>query len=350
MIVASLATSAVGLSPIVGALIAGILIAETEYHGEVEAITAPFRGLGARHLPDHRRDERRPPLRLANWPRPAAGGGRRAAASRRWSPALLLRLMGARPAVAVETGVLMASPSETTLIVLAAATAAQLIAADTAAFWQIVTAIGLTVTPLLAKLGRLAARRVERRQTRSDLAALEQRRAGAVIIGFGRVGRLVAEMLTRHGKPYVAIDCDVDAVAAARAEGYHVLFGDVARPELLDRLGSARPAALILTMDNPVLVGRLTRELRACLPRPADHRPRARHRACGGALQGRRDRRGARDARSVAAAVRGGAGRPRRGDGPGDRLDPREARRAARRRSRRSGELEQKPRARAAAG
>ena len=46
VIVASLATAAVGLSPIVGALIAGMLIAETEYHGEVEAMTAPFRGLG----------------------------------------------------------------------------------------------------------------------------------------------------------------------------------------------------------------------------------------------------------------------------------------------------------------
>ena len=46
VIAASLATAAVGLSPIVGALIAGILIAETEYHGEVEVMTAPFQGLG----------------------------------------------------------------------------------------------------------------------------------------------------------------------------------------------------------------------------------------------------------------------------------------------------------------
>jgi CPA2 family monovalent cation:H+ antiporter-2 len=45
VIVASLATAGVGLSPIVGALIAGLLIAETEYHTEVEGITAPFKGL-----------------------------------------------------------------------------------------------------------------------------------------------------------------------------------------------------------------------------------------------------------------------------------------------------------------
>ena len=45
VIAASLATAAVGLSPIVGAIIAGVLIAETDYHDEVEVITAPFRGL-----------------------------------------------------------------------------------------------------------------------------------------------------------------------------------------------------------------------------------------------------------------------------------------------------------------
>ncbi|MFW1012953.1 cation:proton antiporter, partial [Vibrio parahaemolyticus] len=45
VIVSSLATGAVGLSPIMGALLAGLLIAETAYHGEVEAITKPFKGL-----------------------------------------------------------------------------------------------------------------------------------------------------------------------------------------------------------------------------------------------------------------------------------------------------------------
>ena len=45
VIVASLATTAAGLSPLMGALLAGILIAETDYHSEVEVITAPFRGL-----------------------------------------------------------------------------------------------------------------------------------------------------------------------------------------------------------------------------------------------------------------------------------------------------------------
>ena len=107
--------------------------------------------------------------------------------------ALLLRLGGKRRAVAAEASLLMASPSETTLIVLGAAAAAGLIDADTAAFWQIVTAMGLTLTPLLARLGRDAARRIERRGEAGGAGLAPTREEPrAVVIGFGRVGRLVA--------------------------------------------------------------------------------------------------------------------------------------------------------------
>ena len=110
VIVASLATAAAGLSPIVGALIAGLLIAETEYHGEVEAITAPFKGLAlgvflitVGMCIDLARDRRQ--LAAA-----AARGDRRAGCSRRWSPACCCGSCGARRAVAAEAGILMASP------------------------------------------------------------------------------------------------------------------------------------------------------------------------------------------------------------------------------------------------
>jgi CPA2 family monovalent cation:H+ antiporter-2 len=179
----------------------------------------------------------------------------------------LLKLAGARPAVAAETGVLMASPSETTLIVLGTAAAAQLISAETAAFWEIITAIGLTVTPLLAKLGQVAARRVELRgaEALSEVPA-EGDPADALIIGFGRVGRLVAEMLSAHGRRYVAVESDIDAVLACRRQGYAVRFGDISRPGLIDKLGLDRIGALVLTMDDPVLVRRLTRRVRALYP------------------------------------------------------------------------------------
>jgi CPA2 family monovalent cation:H+ antiporter-2 len=267
VIVASLVTSAIGFSAVLGALIAGIVIAETEYRGEVEVITAPFRGLGLGIFLITVGMSVDVSALIAQWPAVMAALAA-VLVLKAFVTAVLLRLGGARLAVAAETGVLMASPSETTLIVIGSATAAQLLSRETAAFWQIVTAIGLTVTPLLAKLGRAAGSRFAGRAMASQLDdSLDAAAVGQVaILGFGRVGQMVADMLSMHRKDYVAIDSDVDGVAAAREEGYDVLFGDVARPELIDRLRARQPSAIILTMDNPVLINRIAKRLRRAFP------------------------------------------------------------------------------------
>lgn len=266
VIVASLATSAAGLSPIVGALIAGLLIAETEYHGEVEAITAPFKGLalgvflitvGMRLDLD---------FIVHNWA-PLLGASLLVMLVKAAVTTGLLRLSGARAGTAAEAGVLMASPSETTLIVLGVAGAAGLISPSTAAFWTTVTAIGLTATPLLAKAGSAVAQFIERsKMEEASDPALEQVQNGTVIIGFGRVGRTVADMLRRHNLPYIGVDADIDNVNAARRGGYNVLFGDVTRSELVDKLNLGHAKALVLTMDDPVLTVRLAKRVRGWVP------------------------------------------------------------------------------------
>jgi K+:H+ antiporter len=265
-IAASLATAAAGLSPIVGALVAGVLIAETEYQGEVEAMTAPFRGLGLGVFLITVGMSLDLGFILSGWPEllMALVG---VMLVKTVVTALLLRLDGKRQAVAAEASLLMASPSETTLIVLGAASAAGLIGAGTAAFWQIVTAMGLTLTPLLARVGRDAARRIERRgDAGGEGLAPTREEPRAVVIGFGRVGRLVSEMLALHDRPYVAVDSDIDAVKGARAEGFPLIFGDASRPEFVDRLGLGHASALILTMDDPVQVVRMVKRVRAWCP------------------------------------------------------------------------------------
>jgi len=121
---------------------------------------------------------------------------------------------------------------------------------------------------LLAKLGRAAGSRFAGRAMVGQMDSLLGTAAPGqvVIFGFGRVGRMVADMLDVHAKDYLAIDSDVDSVAASRKEGYDVLFGDVARPELIERLRERQPSAFILTMDNPVLVNRLAKQLRRTFP------------------------------------------------------------------------------------
>jgi len=265
VMVSSLVTAAAGLSPIVGALVAGLLIAETDYHGEVESMTEPFKGLA-----------------LGVFLLTVGMGIDPMSLARQWDSLLfaisaviviktivttvLLRLTGARRGVALETSMLMASPSETTLIVLSTAVAARLISPDTAAFWQMATAIGLTVTPILARVGHDFARRIELRTSDIDAEDEDHTSPGAVILGFGRVGHMVADLLRTHNQPYMAVESDIDIVSTARRLGYNARFGDVARPDTLDRLRLGHARALIITMDDPVLAVRVTRRVRGWAP------------------------------------------------------------------------------------
>jgi CPA2 family monovalent cation:H+ antiporter-2 len=263
VIVAALATAGVGLSPIVGALIAGLLIAETEYHGEIAHILAPFKGLA-----------------LGVFLITIGMSIDLAMVARHWLmiliatagvvvvkaaiTAVLLRLMGARAGMATEAGILMASPSESTLIVLTAAGGAALIQPGTAQFWQIVTALGLTVTPVLAWVGRRLARRVDAAGQAVPIEDSDDARA--IIIGFGRVGQLVADMMTTHHKPYIGIDADPDLISNAVRGGYSAVFGDAASAQMLVRLGIDRASMVILTMDEPRAAKQLVKKLRGQYP------------------------------------------------------------------------------------
>jgi len=261
VILASIATTAAGLSPIVGALIAGLLIAETDYSAEVDLVTAPFKGLALGVFLITVGMSLDPMMLLDNWHRIALGVVS-VVLAKALITALLLRFWGAKRAVSLETGLLMSSPSETTLIVLGTAAQARLIGADTAAFWQVVTAIGLTITPILAKVGHDIARRFDEREHKLDPNMRGDAQGRAIIAGFGRVGRLVAQMLDAHDQPYLAVDADIDAVIHARRRGYEIMFGDIARPGMIEHLDLAKATALILTMDDPVQVVRITRYAR----------------------------------------------------------------------------------------
>ncbi|MGC1270843.1 MAG: cation:proton antiporter [Croceibacterium sp.] len=262
---ASLATSMVGLSPIVGALLAGLLIAETEYHTEIETIILPFKGLalGVFLITVGMSIDVAVIWRDLGLIAAAVVG---VLCLKALVTAMLLRMMGARAGTSTETGILMASPSETTLIVLTAATGALLVDAETAQFWQIVTAIGLTVTPLLAMLGRHVGKRMDQVAVITDREEIEVTDPRVIVVGCGRVGQLVAQMLERHGKDYVSLDPDADLVDRCKREGYHAVFGNASRMDVLERLGIDRAPAVILTMDEPVLAQRLTRKLRSAYP------------------------------------------------------------------------------------
>lgn len=265
VIAAALATAAVGLSPIVGALTAGLMIAETDYHTEVEAIIQPFIGLAlgvflitvgmALDLAVlwDRLGEVLVALALVLTVKSAV-------------TTIMLRLGGLRWGNATEAGILLSSPSETTLIVLASALAVNLINPEAAAFWQMVVALGLTITPFLAMFGRWVSHRVEQGQDDEALLADEEGAGRVIVIGGGRVGTLIADMLVAHEKPYIIMESDDETVRRLRSEGYRAAFVDAARPDALERFGVSSSTAVVLTMDVPVAARRLVHQLRLAHP------------------------------------------------------------------------------------
>lgn len=266
VILSSLMTLWAGLSSLLGALLAGLLIAETAYRREVESVVLPFRGLALGIFLITVGMSLDVAQLLRDWPMVllALTG---VVLIKFGVTAGLLRLNGVRKGVAAEVGVLMGSPSETTLIVLGAAAQVALIDPQTGAFWQVVTALGLTITPLLARIGRFAATRIEAGRADAAQANIPIPTDGrTIIIGYGRVGRMVAAMLDAHGQPWVAAEGDIDAVTRARREGKPVHFVDARRQQALEPLGLAHCRAVVMTMDDHVQAAHLIRQLRHDYP------------------------------------------------------------------------------------
>jgi CPA2 family monovalent cation:H+ antiporter-2 len=87
-----------------------------------------------------------------------------------------------------------------------------------------------------------------------------------LVVGYGRVGRLVGDMLGRHDIPWVAAERDPKLVEAARHAGEAIYFGDASRPEFLRRCGLETAPALVVTMDAPEGVEAIVATARAMRP------------------------------------------------------------------------------------
>src|SRR3546814_20966740 len=104
---------------------------------------------------------------------------------------------------------------------------------------------------LLWRLGRDAGRLIEGgSMNETDMAGHGMGQDRTVIIGVGRVGRMVAQMLRRNEKPFIAIDADADTVRRAREEGYPVVFGDIARPGFMEKLDLGGANVVVLKIGR----------------------------------------------------------------------------------------------------
>jgi monovalent cation:H+ antiporter-2, CPA2 family len=263
-------TAAAGLSMALGALLAGLLLAETEFKMEVEITIEPFKGL------------------LMGLFFMSVGMGidlRAVAQSPLWIPlsvlglfaikaavlALVFRIGGLNWARALKGGLLLGQGGEFAFIVIGYAMNARLIDPATGQFIMLVVGLSLFVTPLAAKLGGTIGDRWERRsgdrQTASLADAGPESASGCVIIaGFGRVGQMLAQLLSAQNIRYIAFENDAQVVSKMRAAGFPVFFGDAARAELLRKAHADQAPAIVLTMDHPASALNAVRGMRRELP------------------------------------------------------------------------------------
>ena len=247
-------SAAAGLSMALGALIAGLLLSETEFKHEVELMVDPFKGLlmGLFFMTVGMQMDTRQMLEAPLW---LAGAVLGLLAIKGVIITLLFRFKGLHWGRAMEGGLLLGQGGEFAFIVIGYAVAAKLV--EPALGARILLAVGLSLffTPMLARLGRTIGDRWEHAAERSAPqlagAALEQARGRIIIAGFGRVGQQLAKLLTDQDIPFVAFEHDAKLVAQLHATGVPVYFGNASQPELLRHVDAGAAPAIVLTMDHP---------------------------------------------------------------------------------------------------
>ncbi|MEO8114550.1 MAG: cation:proton antiporter [Phenylobacterium sp.] len=240
-----------GLSMALGAFIAGLLLAETEFRHEVEVTIEPFKGLLLGLFFVSVGIGLNVPVLLE---RPATVLGTAAGlicinASVVFALARLFRLP---TRAALEAALLLAAGGEFAFVILGQAMSQGLV--DRAAGEAVLVAATLSMIsiPFLAALGaKLGGRRIAPAELPAEPERATEGGPRVLVVGYGRVGRLVGEMLNVHQAPWVAAEFDSKLVAQGRHAGEAIFYGDASRPEFLRRCGLADARALVVTMDNP---------------------------------------------------------------------------------------------------
>ena len=255
------------LSMALGAFVAGLLLAETEYRKAIEATIEPFKGLllGLFFFTvgmsiDVRQLVREPLLLIAS----VIGLiGLKAVIL-----AALARTFKLSWAASIETGLLLGPGGEFAFVGIGLAAALGVVTQQVASFSLAVTSLTMALIPVLAIVAKRVSPLME--GPRELDAALtiqpEPQKQHAIVVGYGRVGRVVCAMLDQHGVAYTVVDHDSNTVTAERAKGHSVFFGDATSPAFLKACGLIEASGVIVTIHTKSLIDEVVRAVRKAKP------------------------------------------------------------------------------------
>ncbi len=259
-----LLSAAAGLSMTLGAFLAGLLLAETEYRKAIEATVEPFKGLllGVFFFSVGMNLD---VGWLARNAVPVLGATVALLLLKGLIVAGLARAFRLSGRSTIESAFLLAPGGEFAFIAIGLAMASGIVRPEIGAFAIAITTFTMVLIPVLDRVGRSLARKVLPAPPVEPImleAPPDDIAPRAIVVGHGRVGELVADMLSRHGVPYLVSERDAKLVATWRGLGRPIYYGDAKNPEFLKRCGIAEADAFIITIHLQHEIDELVRAVR----------------------------------------------------------------------------------------
>ena len=245
-------THEAGLSAALGAFMAGLLVAETEFKHQVEADILPFKGLllGLFFMTVGMSLDVN--MLLQNFIS-IIGITLALMLSKALVIMALCRLFGFNLSTALHTGFMLAQGGEFAFVLFTLASDGQLMDPNITQILLVVVTVSMALTPFIAQIGKRSALALEKYATPAPETMSEETldlRNHVIICGYGRVGHTVAQLLENENMTYVAIDMDSFRVSRERKAGVPVYYGDSARLHVLSALGIQRATAVIITHND----------------------------------------------------------------------------------------------------
>ncbi|MFY0612502.1 MAG: cation:proton antiporter [Hyphomicrobiaceae bacterium] len=264
-----MATAAAGMSMALGAFVAGLILAETEYRRAIMATVEPFKGLllGVFFFTVGMSLDF---LVVAANPVWVIGGTLVLIASKLLTAYPLLRWFGIQRPAAIETTFLLAPGGEFAFITIGLGVAGGLLHKELASVMLAVTTLSMLIIPLMDVIGRrlahLAAPPAEAIPVSLITPDVTDHQPRMIIIGFGRVGDLVSDLLETHDVPYLVVDRDPLVVGHGHHNGKPVFFGDASDTNFLRQCGIKDADAVLITINRPSETEHVMQAVRALRP------------------------------------------------------------------------------------
>jgi len=258
-----------GLSMAMGAFLAGVMLAESNFRHTLEADLEPFRGLflglffiGVGMSTDLS-------LVLAQWPAllGTVVAFMAAKSAMVWA---LVRAFGSSTQDALRVAGILPQGSEFAFVLFATATAGGALGYQTQQFLNAAVIVSMALTPLAGLLdSRVIARLDRRRGTPEAPDDFSEARASVIIVGFGRFGQIAAQMFFAEGIAVTAIDRSSHRIEEARRFGYKVYYGDATRMDVLRAAGGGRARLIAFCLEDHRMVSRAIKLAKPAFPEAA---------------------------------------------------------------------------------